>query len=398
MRHAFADCLLDTETLTLTRAGQPVPVEPQVFDLIRLLVENAGRVVTRDEIVDTVWQGRIVSESAISARIAAARKAVGDDGKAQAVIRTVARRGLQLVAGVKTSELAANSPPVAPVPVRTPRVRYARSDTGRALAYSVSGAGTPVVYSGYGQNDVELDWHCAAFRPLYDAIGARHRLVKFDPVGTGRSDLTLPDASFDRRAEDLRAVADAAGLDRFVLFAQSGGCLQAIRFAAKYPDRVTRLLINGGYAEGRSRRGDTHGTETMRGLIAEGWNKPESSFALAFSLLYFPEGPLDLAEEVMQVMRRACPMDNMLAVRDAVNGANVLKDLPHIACPTLIVHSRNDTVHPLSQAQKLAAGIPGAELAVLETANHVPLPGNPAFAPFLDIVLDFLADAAPQGD
>ena len=156
-------------------------------------------------------------------------------------------------------------------------------------------------------------------------------------------------------------------------------------------------MINGGYAEGRSRRGDTQGTETMRGLIAEGWNKPESSFALAFSLLYFPEGPLDLADEVMQVMRRACPMDNMLAVRDAVNGANVLEDLPRIACPTLIVHSRNDTVHPLSQAQKLAMGIPGAELAVLETANHVPLPGHATFDPFLEILLDFLDDPDARG-
>ncbi|MBS0123182.1 alpha/beta fold hydrolase [Thetidibacter halocola] len=391
MRHAFADCILDTETLTLHRKGQAVSVEPQVFDLIRLLVENAERVVTRDEIIETVWKGRIVSESAFSARIAAARKAVGDDGKAQTVIRTVARRGLQMVAPV-TPGTSAASPPLVPNRTATPRLRYTHSDSGEALAWAANGDGPPVVYCGYSQTDVELDWHCAAFRPLFDALGTRHRLLRYDPIGTGRSDLSLKDVDFGREAEDLRAVADAAGLDRFALFSQSGGCLTAIRFAAQYPDRVTRLVINGGYAQGRSRREDSHGTETIRGLIADGWNKPESSFALAFSLLYLPEGPLQMAEEMVALMRRACPTENMLRFRDAVNDADVTDVLPRIACPTLILHSRHDTVHPLAQAQKLAMGIPGAELAILETANHVPLPGNPVWEDFLALLLDFLPE------
>ena len=82
MEHHFADCTLDDARLTLTRGGHAVAVEPKVFDLIQLLVRNAGNLVTRDQMVDEVWGGRIVSESAISACIAAARKAVGDTGKA----------------------------------------------------------------------------------------------------------------------------------------------------------------------------------------------------------------------------------------------------------------------------------------------------------------------------
>ena len=80
MQYTFADCLLDTDTRTLMRAGAAVPVEPQVFDLLALLAANAERVVTTDEIVQVVWRGRIVSDSTISARIASARKAVGDTG------------------------------------------------------------------------------------------------------------------------------------------------------------------------------------------------------------------------------------------------------------------------------------------------------------------------------
>jgi DNA-binding winged helix-turn-helix (wHTH) protein len=104
MKLHFADCVLDTATLSLTRGGAPVAVEPQVFDLIRLLAEQSDRVVTRDELVVAVWGGRIVSESAISARVAAARRAVGDDGKRQALIRTIARRGLQMSVPVTHSE------------------------------------------------------------------------------------------------------------------------------------------------------------------------------------------------------------------------------------------------------------------------------------------------------
>jgi DNA-binding winged helix-turn-helix (wHTH) protein len=88
MKYHFADCFLDTDRHLLERGGVAQQIEPQVFDLLLLLLETHGRLVTRDEIVNSVWQGRIVSESAISARIAAARKAVGDNGKAQAVMAT----------------------------------------------------------------------------------------------------------------------------------------------------------------------------------------------------------------------------------------------------------------------------------------------------------------------
>lgn len=101
MEYRFADCVLDHARRTLTRGGDPVSLEPQVFDLIALLVSNPDRVIPRDELVDVVWGGRIVSDSAISARIASARKAVGDDGKRQEVIRTVARVGLQMATPVE---------------------------------------------------------------------------------------------------------------------------------------------------------------------------------------------------------------------------------------------------------------------------------------------------------
>jgi TolB-like protein len=102
MRYRFANCELDTESHELQLGGELVRVEPQVFDLLALLVQHPGRLVSRDELIAEIWGGRIVSESAISARINAARKAVGDDGERQAVIATVPRRGIKLVVAVET--------------------------------------------------------------------------------------------------------------------------------------------------------------------------------------------------------------------------------------------------------------------------------------------------------
>ena len=98
MKRRFADCEIDPESHEFRCAGELIKLEPQVFDLIAMLADNPGRLVSRDELVETIWNGRTVSDSTIDARIAAARRAVGDDGARQEVIETIPRRGIRLVA------------------------------------------------------------------------------------------------------------------------------------------------------------------------------------------------------------------------------------------------------------------------------------------------------------
>lgn len=100
MIYAFADCELDTDLMELRRAGTPVPLEPQVFDLLHYLVAHPDRLVTKDEIFANVWNGRIVSESALSSRIKSSRQAIGDNGRDQAMIKTVHGRGFRWVTPV----------------------------------------------------------------------------------------------------------------------------------------------------------------------------------------------------------------------------------------------------------------------------------------------------------
>jgi DNA-binding winged helix-turn-helix (wHTH) protein len=135
LRYLFDDCVLDTNRRELRRGAAPVAVEPQVFDLIVHLVRHRDRVVSKDELLSTVWHGRIVSESALFNRINAARSAIGDSGNEQRLIKTLPRKGLRFIGDVREDKPAAaagrkwaRSRQPWPCPI-VPRSRCCRSPT-----------------------------------------------------------------------------------------------------------------------------------------------------------------------------------------------------------------------------------------------------------------------------
>lgn len=139
MRYVFARCDLDTEARTLRVDGQAVHVERQVFDILLLLAENAGRVVTRDELLARVWNGRIVSDSAVASRINAARRAVGDDGRRQAVIATASGHGFRMVAAVSVEGGTAGRPAVAVLPLALAGPGEVDAHLARGIADQLAG-------------------------------------------------------------------------------------------------------------------------------------------------------------------------------------------------------------------------------------------------------------------
>ncbi|WP_171178420.1 winged helix-turn-helix domain-containing protein [Ruegeria sp. HKCCD8929] len=384
MRYEFADCVLDVDRHVLLRGGKTVPVEPQVFDLLELLAESPGKLVARDQIIERVWNGRFVSDSTISARIAAARKAVGDDGKAQRIIKTVVRRGLQMAAEVRN-----DAGPARDSNRSTQQLRYARGSGGQAIAFALSGDGPPVLRVGSIVYDLEAEWRLASERAYLRAMEARFTMLRYN-----KRDQTHWDdpchTNYEGVAEDILAVTQAAGFDRFAIVSEFGGIFSALRFATRYPDRVSRLAIVGGWAEGRDHREDVEGPDSIRTLIIEGWKDPGSGYAVGSLLSYFPEGPLDTVREIVREMQALYSVEQKLYQRDSGNTASVLHLLPQVQCPTLVLHGRNSAVHPLSEARKLAAGIPDASLVILETANHIPLPGNDVYDTYIETLQEFL--------
>ena len=281
MKRRFADCEIDPESHEFRCAGELIKLEPQVFDLIAMLADNPGRLVSRDELVETIWNGRTVSDSTIDARIAAARRAVGDDGARQEVIETIPRRGIRLVAEAalgKPEQIATDGPD-------NQTVRYTSSFDGTQIAYALSGNGPPLMRAGHFLTHLEKDWQSSVFRATITAFGANHTLVRYDQRGTGLSQADVDELSIEAYASDMLAVADAAGLDRFPIFAASQGAPISIYFAATYPERVSRLILCGGFAQGRMVRDDNYSqdeAEALMTLVRMGWGKPDSAFMSAF--------------------------------------------------------------------------------------------------------------------
>jgi len=164
--YRFADCELDTELYELRRGGAAQPVEPQVYDLLRYLIENRDRTVTKDDLHAAIWQGRIVSESALSSRIKAARQAVGDSGRDQRVIRTLHGRGFRFIAPVEVAG-DTGGPAVATGSAGAPRVE----DTGQRPAIAV----LPFENLSGGQDD---DYFADAIADEIALLLGRHRWLQ----------------------------------------------------------------------------------------------------------------------------------------------------------------------------------------------------------------------------
>ncbi|GMG84492.1 alpha/beta fold hydrolase [Paralimibaculum aggregatum] len=389
MRFLFADCVLDTKRHRLLRSGEPVPVEPQVFDLLHVLAERAGELVTKDELIAAVWNGRIVSDATIASRINAARTAVGDSGRHQLVIRTLPRRGFALVAEV--SRGSDDRPQGAPEMRQT--VRMVASSDGTGIAYAVSGAGPPLLRAGHFLTHLEMDWQGSVYRPTIAALSARHTLVRYDQRGTGLSQTDVADLSIEAYAADMLAVADAAGLDRFPIFATSQGVPVSVHVAAAHPERVSRLVLFGGFAQGRALRSGnrSHGdAEALMTLLNRGWGKPESGFMSAFIAMFCPDASPEERTSIARSQLASATPEMAGRIRRAIDRFDVTESLAKVRAPTLVMHADGDAIHPVAQGRLLAANIPGAEFKLIHSNNHIILGSSCTWDEIISKVIEFI--------
>lgn len=391
MRFQFEDVALDAGRRELRQGDRLVGVEPQVFDLIEFLIRHRDRVVSRDDLIAGVWGGRIVSESTLATRINAARKAIGDDGSAQRLIKTIARKGFRFVGDVQ--ERADGEETGAPVVggVRQ-TVSFCRTSDDVAIAMATVGSGPPLLKTANWLNHLEYDWESPVWLPFLQRLAARFQVVRYDGRGSGMSDRDVADISQAGFERDLDAVVEAAGLERFALFALSQGVAAAVSFAARHPERVSRLILCGAYAQGRNRRGsqtDAATAQTMLAMMQQGWGQPDSAFMRAFSSLYLADASRAHIKWFAEMQRRATSGELAARLRVACDDIDVLDLLPAVRVPTLVIHARHDNVAPYEQGRLLAARIPGARLVTLESENHIPVPGDPAWGKLLDEIEAF---------
>lgn len=391
MRYRFNDFVLDAARRELTGGGRPVELEPQVFDLLTYLIENRERVVSRDDLIDGVWQGRIVSESTLATRINAARKAIGDDGTAQRLIKTIQRKGVRFVGTIEESDAPLAKPP-SEMPAQS--VTSCRTSDGLSLAVGAAGQGPTLLKTANWLTHVEHDWRSPIRAPMYRRLSSVARLVRYDGRGNGLSDRDVADISFAGFERDLETVVDAAGLNRFALLGISQGGATAITYAVRHPERVSHLILYGAYVQGRNRRGSAEEGDAAAAfatILRQGWGNEHSAFMRAFSSIYLPNGTPEQIRWFAEHQRQTTSGDMAARIRQACDEIDVVAALAQVRVPTLVLHARQDNVVPLDQGRLIAGSIPGARFVSLDSENHVPLPGEPPWSRLLDEIDAFLS-------
>ena len=391
MIYRFGTCSLDTERLELFRDGETQPVEPQVFSLLTFLIEQCERVVSKDELIDAVWDGRIVSDATLSSRMNAARNAVGDSGKDQGVIKTFPRRGFRFIAPVATSTDV--NRPDDRAGETSQQIRYHATPDGIDLAYALAGSGPTLLKVSNWLNHLEYDWSSPIWSPLFHEFAGYRQLLRYDTRGVGLSDWNVSELNFDLLVADLEAVIDATGAPSFALLGISQGAAVAIDYAVRNPERVTHLILWGGFARGRRKRGlpeDLAESEAFVTLMRQGWGKETSPFRQMFASLYVPEADDEQIRWWTDMQRVATSPDNAVRLRQAIDDIDVSEQLEKVRTPTLILHSERDLVAPLAEARFMAARIPNAQFVPLDSANHLVLHQEAAWSRAVGEIRNFL--------
>lgn len=277
-------------------------------------------------------------------------------------------------------------------PMGEQRIQLVRASDGVQLAYARSGSGPPLLTTGPWLTHLEFDWPSPAWRPWFDLLGTHHSLYRHDSRGTGLSDRTPADLTLDRLVSDLAQVIDAAGLDRVALLGMSHRAPVAIEYAARYPERVSRLLIYGGCARGHAHQ-EPESRQKIRALIELiriGWHSDIDAFHRIFADLLMPDAPDDHIEWQIQSQRRSTTPERAAQLLDSASRFDVTHRLRHVKAATLVLHSRTDAVMPANEGRHLAARIPGATFVELDSANHLLPMSDPAWARFQQAVGHFL--------
>ena len=396
---AFEDCELDTDRYELRRAGAPVAVEPQVFDVLAHLVANRDRVVDKHELLDAVWHTRFVTESTLTSRIKAARRAIGDDGRAQRVIRTVHGRGYRFVADV-ADVATASRPPASPTTgaeQQHQQIAFCTAPDGVRIAYATvgTGQGPPLVKAANWLTNLRHDWTSVVWRHWLRDLSAARPLVLYDERGCGMSDWDVDDVSFDARVRDLETVVDALGLERFPLRGISQGGAVAAAYTARHRERVTHLVLYGAFPLGRTARArsddDRRDAAMMLELLETGWGRDGSPFASMFASQFMPRGTPDQWAAFVELQRTTTSTRNALRLMRESADFDVTGVAPGIDVPTLVLHARHDHRIPVEQGELFAALVPGARFVALDSHNHILLDGEPAWVVFVDEVHRFLS-------
>ena len=280
-------------------------------------------------------------------------------------------------------------------------IHFCTSPDGVRLAFGMHGSGPPLVRVATWMTHLQYDWDSPLWRHWLDGLAQGRTLLRYDERGSGLSDRDVERFSVDAWVEDLEAVVDAAGLERFSLLGLSNGGAVAIAYAVRHPERVTHLVLCGAFARGRLRRDPSPRAraeaEGLQSLIRMGWGKANPAFRRVFTTLLVPDAAHEQMEWFDELQRISASAETAARMRGAREEVDVAELLDQVVTPTLVLHAQDDSAAPFEQGRVLASAIPGARFVPLEGRNHILLEDEPAWEVFLR-ELDAFLPSAPSND
>lgn len=273
-------------------------------------------------------------------------------------------------------------------------IRYVRTREGVRLAYGISGHGPPLVKTGNWLNHLEYDWESPVWSHLLHGLSASHTLVRYDPRGTGLSDWDVPELSLDAWVNDLEAVVDAVGLTEFPLLGYSQGCVVAIVYAVRHPERVSHLILYGGFAIGANKRSPQEADKrrATATLVRLEWGADSPALRQFIATQFMPDATKEQSDTFNELQRKTASPENAARYLETTAEFDVRGLLAKVTAPTLVMHSRGDLRVPIEIGRQLAAGIPGAKFVALQSNNHILLEQDPATRRFFEEIRLFLGD------
>jgi len=274
-------------------------------------------------------------------------------------------------------------------------IQFCKTPDDVQIAYATIGDGAPVVSVSNWLTHLELDFQIPMRRELARLLSPDHQVIRYDARGSGLSDREIDDFSLDASVLDLVTVLDALGHEKVSLVGQSQGAAIAAAFAARFPQRVKKLVLCGGYARGRRMRGSagqTAESDAFITMIREGWGKKIDAYVRMFGAFFMPDANADQLSSFTNLQKSATPPENAASIQLAIDSIDISSELPKVKAPTLVFHVREDARAPFEEGRRMAANIPNARFIPLEGRNHVMLGNDLSLQRFLSEVAEFLKD------
>ena len=399
--YSFNRFRLDAAERLLFDGDRAVQLPPKAFDTLLMLIENKGRVLSKERMLGEIWEGSFVEENNLAQNISLLRKLLGETRDIK-FIETVPKFGYRFVADVSSDDRPAveviertharvyieggeapadvlASGKAGMLPSRVPETHYVQSGDVN-IAYQVVGEGDiDIVFVMGWVSHLEYFWKHHLFASFLEKLASFSRLILFDKRGTGLSDRVplneLP--TLEQRIEDVRAVMNAVDSKRAVLVGVSEGGPMCALFAATDPERTAALVMIGTYAK-RIRDADypwaptEEQREAFFELMRKEWGGPVGIEERAPSM----KNDAEFRDWWATYLRMGASPGAAVALTKMNAEIDVRDVLPSIRVPTLVIHRSGDMCLKVEEGHYVASNIPGSKYVELGGVDHLPFVGD----------------------